>query len=561
VASAEREHVSASPAVSSVDASPDEGILTLETQPDSPPASSSPQGKTPLALLTLEPGEIESVAVDEVQRVAIGNPDVADLSVVSGHELLLQAKTAGSTNLMVWDRAGQHSYNIEVVDRAPEAIAEQLRQLIPQLSLPGISVHREHNKLFLTGVVGRQEDLDRVEQMLSAFKDQVTNLVAVSPSAKPVQGPPASVKLTVQLIEMSRDGTDKFGVDWSDSMTFTETVFPAAAVAGPSLWQRAQDAFRIGAISRTGTGGGLSAVLNFLVSNGKARILAEPKLVASSGKEATAFLGVEVPIITTTNLTSAGTSQSIEFKNTGVELKFSPKVLEGDAANPPIQLGISAKVASIDKSVGITIGGVLVPGFRTRKTDTEIVTRSGESVFISGLLQDEEKKNLSQVPALGSIPVLGSLFRSTEFTTGRTELVVIVTPDLLDGVEASRSGSTAAILDRALEREERLVSSVPPASLQEPSLRYALQIQDRIAKSLRFPSQEQALGMSGRVMLKLHLLRDGTLGEALVAESSGIDSFDQEAVKTAENQAPYPSFPPDIAQSDLWIKVPVLFRP
>lgn len=503
------------------------------------------------SVISLEPGAIQSLPVDQVTRVAIGDPNVADVEVVSSNEIFLQGKAAGSTNLIIWDRKGQRVSRVEVTDRAPEVTEAQLRQLLDQLGLPSVSVRREHRKIFLTGVVPQQGDLDRLEQMLTAFREQVTNLVSVAPpppAAPPT--PPPSVKLMVQVLEMSRDATDKLGVDWSDSVTFAETTFPTAATVGPSLWRRAEDAFRIGAISRSGTAGPLSGVLKFLASKGKARILAEPKLVASSGKEATAFLGVEVPVITATSVSSGTVTQSIEFKNTGVELKFKPTVLEG---NQSIQLSIDAKVSSIDMSVAIPVGGVNVPGFKVRKTQTEIVTGSGQSVLISGLLQDEEKKNLSQVPAVGSIPVLGNLFRSTEFIRGQTELIVVVTPELLTGrVETVDHGS---VLEQALARTEIA------AAVEDPSLRYALQVQDRIAKSIRYPLREEELGLSGRVKLRLRLFRDGTLKQATVSESSGIESFDTEAVNAAENQAPYPPFPSSLAQQELWLEVPVLFRP
>ncbi len=504
------------------------------------------------SVIFLEPGEIQSVPVDEIQRVAIGNPDVADVSVVSANEIFLQAKAVGSTNLILWDRKGQRVSTVEVVDRVPEALADQLRQLISQLNLPSVAVHREGNKLFLTGLVTRQEDLDRIEQLLTAFEGKVTNLVSLSATVPQGPPPPPLVKLTVQVLEMQRDETEKLGVDWADSVTFTETTFPAAAAVGPSLWKRAEDAFRIGAISRTGSGGALSAVLNFLVSNGKGRILSEPKLVAASGKEATAFLGVEVPVASATSVSSGTVTQSVEFKNTGMELKFKPTVLEGE--HSPIQLTIDARVSSIDKSVGITVQGVLIPGFRIRKTQTEIVTNSGRPVVISGLLQDEEKKNMSQVPALGSVPVLGNLFRSHEFTSGRTELVIIVTPEVLGQEEQAAAHDTVL--------EEALSSAEMAAAVEDPSLRYAIQVQDLIAKSIRYPMvPEPQRGKSGRVKLRLHVFRDGTLGQAVLAESSGIESFDLEAMKAAESQSPYPPFPSGLVQPDLWMEVPVLFRP
>ena len=553
-------------------------------------------------MISLIPGQIQSIAVDGIQRVVIGDPQIADVEVVSSQEIFLQAKAPGTTNLLLWDKQGQRASIVEVVDRIPEALATQLRQLIGQLGLPDVSVHREQKKVFLTGMVKNQEDMSRIEQMLGVFGDQVTNLVSVQPGPPtPPPAPPASVKLTVQVLEMTRDGTDKLGVDWADSATFTETTFGTVGPNGVSFRDRIGDAFRFGSLTRSA----LTPVLNMLVSQGKARLLAEPKLVAASGKDASTFLGVEVPVITTTSISSGTVSQSIEFKNTGVELKFQPTVLTGNGQ--PIQLKLKAKVSSIDKSVGITVSGILVPGFRVRQTDTEFVTGSGESVLISGLLQDEEKKNLSQLPAIGSIPVLGNLFRSTEFVRGQTELIVIVTPQILgqqepqaqevqveaqaqqaqaqqtqaqhqaqqaqaqqaqaqhqaqhQAQEVQAQEPQAQEAQRTTALEQALSSAELISSVEDPPLRYALQVQDRIAKAIRYPLSEHEPGFSGRVKVRLHLFQDGTLGQATVSESSGVQAFDTEALKAAEVQAPYPPFPSGLAQPDLWLEVPVLFRP
>ncbi len=516
------------------------------------PSPSSPEHSLEAPqLLSLKTGEIQSIPVEGLTRVAIGNPLVADVTIVSSKALLLQATAAGTTNLILWDQRGQHAWNVEVLDSAKESVELQLRQMIHDLNLPDVRVTREHDKLFLTGQVPGKQDVDRLDQLLSAYKDKVTNLVSVAPAQPAPPLAPPSVKLTVQLIEMTRDATDKFGVDWMKSLTFTETTFGVKGPTGNlSLPERIEDAFRIGAVSRSGTGGNLSAVLNLLVTQGKARVLAEPKLVAASGKEATATIGVEVPVITATSVSSGTVSQSIEFKKTGVELKFQPTVLEDGHS---IRLSLDAKVSSIDTTNAITVSGIVVPGFRVRQTQTEIVLDSGQVLLIAGLIQDEEKKNLSQLPGIGSIPVLGNLFRSTQFVRGQTELIMIVTPEL--------TGENPMTADRAFTLDQALVSAEAAAGVNDPVLRYALQVQDRLAKAIRYPPRDKDQSGSGRVKLRLHLLRDGTLGQAIISESSGIQVFDLEALKVAESQSPYPPFPTELSQSDLWLELPVLFRP
>ena len=345
---------------------------------------------------------------------------------------------------------------------------------------------------------------------------------------------------------MSRDSTDKIGVDWADSLTFTESAFSALGPTAVNLGRRLNQAFRVGALSRNNA----SAVLNLLVSQGKARILSEPKLVAASGKEATATLGTEVPIVTVTSVSSGTVSQNIEFKKTGVELKFTPTVLENGRS---IQLVLDAKVSSIDTTSAITVSGVTVPGFKIRHTTTEIVTDSGEPIFIAGLLQDEEKKNLSQVPAIGSIPVLGNLFRSNQFIRGQTELIIMVTPKVM-------ASSEEADTERISALEQALTSAERSTTESDPILRYALQVRERIVTSLPTTLGEPGVA-PGQVKLRLHLFRDGRLGEVVVAEPSGNTQWDTKAVQTAKQQSPYPSFPAELGQPDIWLEVPVLFRP
>jgi pilus assembly protein CpaC len=505
------------------------------------------------AVIAMEAGEIRNIAVDGVTRVAIGDPSIVDVTVMSVNDLLLQAKAVGSTNLILWDRQGQSVSSVEVVDRTPEAVTDQLRQMIGELGLPNVQVTRKDSKIFLTGEVARQEDVQRLDDMLAAFEGRVTNLVSIPVVPIPPAGLPPSVRLTVQLIEITRDATDKLGVDWKDSLTFTETTFGALGPQGVSQVARLGEAFRLGALSRTG----LDPILNLLVSTGKARVLAEPKLVAASGKSATTTIGVQVPVITATSVSAGTVTQNIEFKQTGVELRFQPTVL-GDERS--IQLVIDAKVSSIDKANAITVSGIVVPGFRVRQTQTEIITDSGQTVLIAGLIQDEEKKNFNQLPGVGNIPVLGYLFRSKEFVHGQTELIIMVTPELEEAIPAEVPPETTAehrtaVLDQAMTFAEIA------ESVDEPTLRYALRIQQWLAQGIRYPRRESELGISGRVKLRLHVRRDGTLGQALVAEPSGIEAFDLEALKAAERQSPYPPFPPELIQQDLWLELPVLFRP
>jgi pilus assembly protein CpaC len=344
------------------------GDVSPAPAPQAAPALDEEPATAALPSLTVPSGSMKRVPFDTMTRVVTGNPDIADVTIVSENEILLHGNTPGETDLVVWDGSGVHTYRVVVASQAMPA-----------------------------------------------------------------------VKLTVQLVELLRTASHELGVDWMDSITVTETPFEALGPENISIAARTGEAWRIGALSRTGG----SATLNMLVERGKARILAEPRLVSSSGQEATTFVGVEVPVVTANSVSQGVVTQNIEFKKTGVELKFTPTVLEDRHS---IRIPVAAKVSSIDTAQAITVSGIRVPGFRIRETQTDIVTDDGQPIVISGLPQDEERKNLSQVPGLGSLPVVGSLFRTTEFVGGQTDLIIIVTPRLREETQLAADRSAAVEL-------------------------------------------------------------------------------------------------------------------
>lgn len=514
------------------------------------------------AEIQLVAGELRSVTVDQPTRVAIGDPKIADVSIISDTELLLQAKATGKTTLVVWDRQGQHTAALTIVAESPEQVADQLRRLLEEVRLTSVRVDEEGRKVFVTGEVATEGELEQLQQLLRPYPG-VTNVVSVALAPPPPLTPPPSlVRLSVQVVEMDRNYTEQLGVKWSESITFTEQPFallPGAGSTtdslvntGASFADRFGEPFKFGTLFRTG----FTQAVNFLVEKGKARILAEPTLVTASGKEATSFMGQEVPVITSTTVgvTTGGVTATIEFKEVGVKLTMTPTVLE---AHEKINTVLLAEVSTVDTTNAIQVATgsrtVTVPSFKTRKTQTEVVTASGETIVIAGLLQSEDSHSVSQVPGLGSMPVVGRLFRSPSVKTKNTELVISVTPEMV--VDASATEERSIALERALSTAE--VTS----AVDDPRLRYALQVQERISKSLRYPQRERELGIEGRVKLKLHLFADGTLGRVMVLESSGTEALDLEALKAAESQTPYPAFPSQLAERELWIEVPVIFRP
>jgi len=510
--------------------------------------------------IRLEPTEIRALTLKEVERIAIGNPDVADVTIVSASEVLVQAKQAGKTNLIVWDQQGQHIWALEVVDSSAELMELQLTQLLMDLKLPGVRVKRSNGTVLIVGEVPEQENLDQLDELLAKFPG-VSNLVTVSKAALVEEEPVDLVKLSVQILEVNRSDLEKLGVDWSDAITFTE---PAVSdLTGSKILGRLGTS-----IDRTK----VEAIFNALIQQNRARILAEPKLVTASGKKASSFIGVDVPIFSSS--TQVGTAQTttqtqVEFRQTGVTLNMTPVVQEDLQGVKRIATVIEAELSDLDTSVALTVpsGGstVTVPGFKTRKVNTEVTLASGESVVIAGLLEAKDSQASSGVPALSSIPFLGRLFRTPENKLSQNEIVILITPELL-GPAAGRAPARPDMRQKegrgdAIEQAMAVARSNGGGSSQDPALSYALLVQGQLAQGIEYPADAQAQGLTGRVKLRLHLLRDGTLERTEIAEPSGVEAFDRAALSAASAQAPYPAFPPELAQPDLSVEVPVVFGP
>jgi pilus assembly protein CpaC len=200
-------------------------------------ASPVAESALPQALL-LVPGQIQTIAVAEVKRVAIGNPDIADVTVVSPSQILVQAKKVGSTNLILWEAGGQRQAPVTVVDPQPEAVSEQLRQLLHQLNFPSVEVRLQGGKVFLVGEVDSEPQLSSLEQMASAFQGVVVNLVTVKPAPPPTVETAPLVKLAVQVIELNRTDLEKLGVKWAETLALTEQCLVGLAAASALLrWE------------------------------------------------------------------------------------------------------------------------------------------------------------------------------------------------------------------------------------------------------------------------------------------------------------------------------------
>jgi pilus assembly protein CpaC len=400
----------------------DQGVVDLST-----PLSDADL----LHTLQIESGKSVSLKTSyAVKRVSVGNPEILDVAVLGGHELQLVARTIGATNLLIWDSNGRTQAVIDVhVGTAYSHIERSLRKVLGNES---ISVEGVGNAVALKGSVSSDvalgQTLKLAESMIGEVKGapKVINLLEV--------GGNHQVMLKVVIAEMSRTLSREFGVNTAALIStgggntvgvgnFIGGLASAAGSDDLGLAKGMTDVF----IGMAGFGGlqALEIFLDLLDEQGLSKILAEPTLVARSGEIANFLVGGEVPIPIAQG--GAFGSITVEYKDFGVGLGFTPTVLGPDR----IHLQVNPEVSRPDFTFGTEVGGTIVPGFVSRRASTSVELADGQSFMIAGLLNESVRELAAKYPVLGDLPILGSLFRSTMFQKEETELVIIVTPTLV----------------------------------------------------------------------------------------------------------------------------------
>jgi pilus assembly protein CpaC len=347
-----------------------------------------------------------------IQRVSIGDPEVADAVVVSTREVLVNAKKLGSTTLIVWDTQGGRSlYQLEVtVDAA--ALERQLRTLFPTQQ---IAVTASGNILILSGRVTDASVARRALEIARGTGATVIENLSIPPARQ--------VLLKVRFAEVSRTSALQLGAQFGGGET-SARLNPETPNEGDSFVETLSDGLVRLLLFTDNVQ--FSAVINALQSRGLFRSLAEPNLLAIEGREASFLAGGEIPI--PVPQAGQGGIVTVVFKEFGIRLRFTPRVTI--AGN--IRLEVAPEVSSLDYSNAIQFSGFLIPALRTRRADTEIELRPGQTFAIAGLMDNAVQNSRGKIPFLGDIPILGPLFRSSDLQQNRTELLVLVTPQVVE---------------------------------------------------------------------------------------------------------------------------------
>ena len=379
------------------------------------------------------------VTVDRpISKAMIGNPEIADVLPMTNQSLYVLGKKMGTTSLTVYDN---NNRVISVLDVAVGPDVVTLRRQMSEL-LPGenIGARISNDAVVLTGIVSSGPMVDRAMQLAKTYAgDKVVNMMSVGASQQ--------VMLEVRFSEVTRQGGKQIGVSaflGSDGGSFGGAIGNSAQLVpdpdtGEGILKLESITNSFGIFRKFGRLAGMNVegVLDALERKGLVKTLAEPTLIALSGETASFLAGGEFPIpVAQSNSGSGGGGNgiTIEFKPFGVGLSFTPTVL----ADGVINLVVEPEVSSIDPSASINVNGLSVPGLQTRRASTTLELRDGESFALAGLIRKDFQTTVRQVPLLGSIPILGTLFRSSGFQKGETELVIIVTPRLVKPMRADQ---------------------------------------------------------------------------------------------------------------------------
>lgn len=349
-------------------------------------------------------------------EVSIGNPEIADVVPLTTSSIYVFGKQFGTTSLTVTGEQGQVMAVVDlVVSFNIDELKERLHDLVPGQNF---EVRPAHDGLVLSGEVASAAALDRALAIANRYApDRVTNLVEVTGSQQ--------VMLAVRFAEVERSVVKQLG--FTNAFAINSGDFDAALITGDGP-SSSPPSFAIADLAATIGDLSLDLLLDTLEDKGVIKTLAEPNLIALSGDSAQFLAGGEFPIPVGRNEDDdGGVDVTIEFKEFGVSLSFTPTVLASDFIN----LELFTEVSEIDPNSSILADDLVIPGLKVRRAETTVELGDGQSFAIAGLLQEDFEDAVRQFPLLGDVPVLGSLFRSTAWRSGQTELVVIVTPHLV----------------------------------------------------------------------------------------------------------------------------------
>lgn len=370
--------------------------------------------------------ESKYMAASGITRLAVGNPAIADVQLLSSGDFLLVGKKAGTTSLIVWSDGGRRTEYTVYVAGNDRGMASAIQDAI---GYPKVHVQMIEDRVMLRGKVENQYEHDSALKIAGLYTggdgSGVIDLLEMEH--------PSQIRLEAQIIEINSDYTKNLGIQYwsqtpgSNSSSGSSTGNPNnnITVGTAGLFYGGED------FSSTRKHGGwlgshvanVNVTLQALINEGKARILSRPSITTMSGKTANILIGGRIPI----PVSDGNGNVSIDWHEYGMKLNIEPVVDSEDK----ITSKVHAEVSTLDYSHGVKIDSFSVPGIATREAESEVNVRSGMTMAIGGLINSEDAKIVSKIPLLGDLPIIGRFFRHTSNTRDKRELIILITPTLV----------------------------------------------------------------------------------------------------------------------------------
>ena len=403
--------------------------------------------------VTLPLNSTKYMTAPKITRIAVGNPEIADINLLSNHDFLLVGKKAGTTSLIDWSGNGVREEYSVYVSGEDQGQAKAIQEVI---GIPGVQVQMMNGKVLIRGKVKNQYDHDTAMKIAQLYTGSSSeggdNVVDLMDLTHPTQ-----VRLEAQIIEINADDEKNLGIQF-----WTPALGDSTVKQGPVNQIFAGEDFKN---SRGGTLGWLgrhvsniNATVQALVSNGKAKILSRPSITTMSGQKADILIGGRIPVPTA----DGDGKISVDWREYGVRLNIEPVV---DAENK-ITSKVHAEVSTLDYGHGVTQNGFVVPALASREADAVINVRSGMTMAIGGLLNSEDSKTVTKVPLLGDLPIIGQFFRHTANTRDKREMIILITPTL---VSDDSSVGMSQQMKGKYEEGERYVRNAEKVDVNKPA--------------------------------------------------------------------------------------------
>lgn len=370
--------------------------------------------------------ESKYMAASGITRLAVGNPAIADVQLLSSGDFLLVGKKAGTTSLIVWSDGGRRTEYTVYVAGNDRGMSSAIQDAI---GYPKVHVQMIKDRVMLRGKVENQYEHDTALKIAGLYTggdgSGVIDLLEMEH--------PSQIRLEAQIIEINSDYTKNLGIQYwsqtpgSNSSSGSSTGNPNnnITVGTAGLFYGGED------FSSTRKHGGwlgshvanVNVTLQALINEGKARILSRPSITTMSGKTANILIGGRIPI----PVSDGNGNVSIDWHEYGMKLNIEPVVDSEDK----ITSKVHAEVSTLDYSHGVKIDSFSVPGIATREAESEVNVRSGMTMAIGGLINSEDAKIVSKIPLLGDLPIIGRFFRHTSNTRDKREVIILITPTLV----------------------------------------------------------------------------------------------------------------------------------